>query len=65
MTTIDKGTTVDSSNLQLGERILMDFDFQNVTSIRGFTSTLTVVCAKTIMLYVFTNAPKRDPVRMT
>ena len=37
----------------------MDFLFYNVTSIRGFTSMLTFVCAKTRMLWVFPTAYKR------
>ena len=60
MTTLSKGTTVDTSNIQLGELIHMDFAFYNVTSIRGFTSILTFVCTNTIMLWVF--SPKQSPV---
>ena len=41
MTTIDKGTTVDTSNLQPGELVDMNFDFYNIISVRSFTSTLT------------------------
>ena len=47
MTTINKGISVDTSNLQLGELVHMDFAFYNVTYIHGFTSILTVVCEKT------------------
>ena len=52
-TTFPKGTTVDTSNLKPGELIHMEFSLYNVTSICGFTSMITVVCAKTIMLWVF------------
>ena len=45
-----KGTTVDTTNLQPGELIHMDFDFYNMTSIRGFTSMLTVVCENNRMI---------------
>ena len=64
MTTTNKGTTVDTSNLQPGELVHMDFEFYKVTSIYGFTSILTVVCAKTIMIWVFSNASKRLPVHI-
>ena len=52
-TTIINGTTVDTSNLQPGELVHIDFSFYNITSIRGFTSILKVVCAKTRILWVF------------
>ena len=63
-TTTPKGTTIHTNNLQPGEIIHMDFDFYNVTPIRGFTSMITVVCAKTLMIWVFHNASKRDPVHI-
>ena len=40
----------------------MDFAFYTVTSIHGFTSMLTVVCAKNRMLWVLPNASKISPV---
>ena len=61
MTTINKGTTVNTSNLQPGQLIHIYLAFYNVTSIRGFTSMLTFFCAKTIMICVFLNASKRAP----
>ena len=64
MTTINKGATVDTSNLQPGELIHMKFAFYNVTYIRGFNSMLTVVCEKTIMLWVFRTASKIAHVRI-
>ena len=64
MTTINKVTTFDTSKLELGELIHMNFSFYNVTSIHNFTSMLTVVYAKTIMLWVFSTAPKITPVRI-
>ena len=42
----------------------MEYVFYNVTSIRGCTSMLTVVCTKTIILWVFPTASKRSPVRI-
>ena len=62
MTTLPKGATFDTSNLQPGEIIHTDFTFYNVTSIRGFTSILSVICENTIMLWEFLTASKRAPV---
>ena len=64
MTTINKGTTVDTSDLQPGEIFHMDFVFYKVTSIQGFTSILTVVYANNRMLWVLPISPKRAPVRI-
>ena len=62
LTTINKFTTVDTSNLQPGELVHVDFEFYNVTSIHSFTPMLTVVCAKTIMLWLFPTVSKISPV---
>ena len=62
METFSKGTTVDTTNIQPGELIHMEFAFHNVTSIRGFTPMLTLVCANTIIISSFTTASKRSPV---
>ena len=51
MTNNLKGTTVDTSDFQPGEIIHMHFAFKNVTSIRGFTSMINVICANTRMLW--------------
>ena len=64
MNTINKNTAVDTSNLQPGYFFHIYFAFYNVTPIRGFTSMLTVVYTKTIMLWVSPNAFKRVPVRI-
>ena len=58
MTTFTKGTTVDSINLQPGELIYMDFSFYNLTSILQFNYMITVISAKTIIIWVFPNAYK-------
>ena len=50
MKTFPKGKTVDTTNLQQVELVHVDLYFYNVTSICGFTSILTVVCAKTIII---------------
>ena len=59
MTTFSKVKTVDKTNLQPGYLIHVDFSFYSFTSIRGFASMLTVICAKTILLWVFLTASKR------
>ena len=64
MTTINKVTTVDTSNLQSGELINMEFELYNVTSILGFNSILTVVYSKTRMIWVFPFASKRNSFRI-
>ena len=64
MKTINKITTVNTSNRQPVELVNMEFAFHNVTSIHGFTSMITVVCAKTIILWVFPTLSKRAPVRI-
>ena len=59
MTTLPKGTTVDTKNLQPVELIHTQFAYYNVTSIQGFNSILNVVCENTIIIWVFTTASKR------
>ena len=61
MTTFPKGTTVGTTNFQPGEIIHVDFSFYNITSLHGFTSMLTVLCANTILLWVFPTAYKLYP----
>ena len=61
MKTLPKLTTVDTNNLQPGELIHTDFAFYNVTSICGFTSMITFVCTKTIMIWVLPTASKQPP----
>ena len=61
ITTINKDTSVDTSNLQPGELVHMDFTLYNVNNILVFTSILTLVCTKTRIPWVFQTAPKRAP----
>ena len=42
MTTLPKGTTVDTTKLQREELINLDYTFYNMTYIFDFTSILTV-----------------------
>ena len=62
MTIYPIGTTVDTTNRQQGELLHMDFSLSNVTSIRFFAYIITVVCAKTKTLWIFSTASKQDPV---
>ena len=63
-TTINKGTAVDTSYLQPVELVYIDFSFYKITSICGFTFIITVVCAKTRILWVFPTASKITPVHV-
>ena len=64
MTTLPKETTVETSNLQPGELIHMDFVFYNVTPIRGLTSILTVIYENTRMILVLCTASKQYPIKI-
>ena len=64
MTTINKGTTVDTSNLQQGEVVHMGFAFYNVTSIYVFTSMITVVYEKTRMIGILPTTSKIPPLHI-
>ena len=57
------GATVDTTNLRSGELLHMDFVLYNVNSIHDLTSMLTMVCSKTIMLWIFSTTSKLSPVR--
>ena len=59
MKTLPRVTKVETNNLQPGELIHMEFALYNVSYIRGFTSIITFVCAKTIILWLFPNAQKK------
>ena len=59
-----KGTTVDTTSLQPGEPIHMYSILYNMNPITGFTSILTVVCAKTSMLWVFPTESKQYPIQI-
>ena len=58
MTNLPKGTTIGTTNLQLGELIHMEFDFYNGTSFQVYTSMSTVVYANTIILWIFPTVSK-------
>ena len=58
MITFPKVKTFDTTDLLSGELIQTDFAFYNVTSIRGFTSMITVVCGNTRMIWVLHTASK-------
>ena len=58
------GTTVETTNLQLGDILDLDFTFYHVILVCGFTEILTVVCANTRILWIFPTASKLSPVRI-
>ena len=62
METFPKGTTLDTTNIQLGELIHMHLAVYDVTYIRGLTSILTGLCENTRIIWVFLTASKRVPV---
>ena len=64
MSTFLTGTTVDKTYFQPGELVTIYLALCNVNSIFGFTSILTVVWAKTIMLWLFPTASKKSPVHI-
>ena len=64
ITTLPKGTTVDTNSLWPGELIHVEFTFYDVALIQVVTSMLTVVCENTTMIRVFLTASKKAPVRI-
>ena len=54
------GITINTDHLRPGILIHMDFFFMNTISIRGFTSILNIVDAKTRKLWLF-NTPSKTP----
>ena len=65
MTNYAKMTTVDINNIQPRELIYIELALYNVNSIHVLTSLLTVVCAKTRMIWIFPIASKISPVYIT
>ena len=57
-----KDATVDTTNLQLGDIFHLEFSFYNITTIFKFNSILTVVCDKTIMLWILPTTSNQSPV---
>ena len=64
MRTPPKVETLETTNLQSGEILNLESIFYNLTYIRGFTATLTVVYAKTRMLWTPPTESKRALVRI-
>ena len=64
MTDIPKGITMNTSILQPGELIHIDFCFINVLSIRGFTCVLMIVDARTRNKWEFATPTKRPPINV-
>ena len=64
MTAFPKVKTVETTKIKPGELIHISCAFYNVTSARGFTSMLTVVCENTSTIWVFPTASKISLVRI-
>ena len=58
------GPTVDVSCYNIFECLHMDFQFYTPMSIRGFTSALTVVCAKASYPFAFPTKTKSPPIEI-
>ena len=58
MIILPKGEIVDTAKLAPGDTLPMEFALYNVTYIRFFIYIFTVVCAKTIILWIFPTASK-------
>ncbi len=56
-----KGKTISTEHLHPGELIHIHFSFWDTTSIRGFTSMLLIIDAKTRMIWLFCSSTKRAP----
>ena len=62
MTIFPIGTAVDTTHLQPGDILHLYLSFYNVTSIHGFTEIIVIVCAKTIILWIFLTTSNQYPV---
>mmetsp|Transcript_12062 Transcript_12062/g.21923 ORF Transcript_12062/g.21923 Transcript_12062/m.21923 type:complete len:679 (+) Transcript_12062:1014-3050(+) len=61
---VPHGHTVSTDNLRASQRFHMDFSFVNVKSYHGFTSFLSIVCAKTRKLFFIATRSKRPPLEV-
>ena len=57
-----KGKKIDTTNLQPGEILYLDFAFYNITLICGCTNILTVVCNNTRIIWILPTASNLAPV---
>jgi hypothetical protein len=64
MTQVRKGKTVDTSTLQPGELLHIDFAFWDVLSHRGFNAALMIIDTNTRFLWLFCTASKKLPVHI-
>jgi len=55
-----KGKTLSTDHLTPGELLHIDYSFWDLPSIRGFTSMLLIIDAKTRMLWLFCSRTKRE-----
>jgi hypothetical protein len=59
-----KGKTLSMATLKPGELLHMDFEFWDIVSRRLFTAMLTIVDAKTRMLWIFCTSSKKPPIHI-
>jgi hypothetical protein len=59
-----KGKTSSTDNLTPGELLHTDFAFWDITSRRMCTDVLTIIYAKTRMLWLFCTSSKKPPVHI-
>ena len=58
-----KGETVETTYIHPGKILHMELACYNVTTIYGFTSIITVVCAKARLLWILPTASNKAPIR--
>ena len=58
----NRGMTVNTDNLKKGNLLHIDFQFYDIVSIRGFSSILSIIDAKTRKLWCFPGPDKRPPI---
>ena len=60
----NKGKTIDTSDLEPGNMLHIDITFFDITSFRGFNSSLNIIDAKSRKLWGFLSSAKRTPLRI-
>ncbi len=61
---LPRGKLVDKTLLAPMKRLHMDFSFYTITSMRGYTTCLTIVCAGTSYPFTFPTKSKTSPIQL-
>ncbi len=61
---LPRGKLVDKTLLDPMKRLHLDFSFYTITSLRGYTTCLTIVCAATSYPFTFPTKSKTSPLRL-